>query len=193
MYTRQVQANLPTNWGEFIIYAYGSSQDDALPHIAMVHQTTDFNAPVPVRIHSECITGDLFGSRKCDCGEQFRSSMDIIGTSGGVLIYLRQEGRGIGLIHKLNAYNLQELGYDTIEANVHLGFEPDQRDFDIAIDILTDLGISNIDLITNNPDKISAIDKSNITLNSRIPMVIQPKVENENYIRVKQDVLGHLL
>lgn len=193
LYKRQVAASLPSKWGSFTIIAYGSNHEEKLPHLALVHSLTDFSASVPVRIHSECITGDLFGSMRCDCGDQFTESMRIIEQSGGVMLYLRQEGRGIGLINKLEAYNLQDKGYDTIEANVHLGFEPDERDFDVAIQILKDLGITSIDLITNNPDKILAIDQSSITLNKRIPIVIPSKAENAHYLKVKQDVMGHLL
>lgn len=188
-----MQAELPTKWGNFIIYAFAQHRDDVQPHIALMHSEIDITKSVPVRIHSECITGDLFGSKRCDCGEQFEYSMKIIGEKKGVMIYLRQEGRGIGLINKLDAYNLQDKGLDTIEANVHLGFEPDERDFQIAIEILENLGISKINLITNNPDKIAAIEESQIKLVSRIPVVIPSKTENAKYMQVKQDVMGHLL
>ncbi len=193
MLRRQVQAHLPTNWGEFNIFAYAADHEEKQPHIALVHSTTNFEDFVPVRIHSECITGDLFRSKRCDCGDQFRESMNIIQAKGGIMIYLRQEGRGIGLINKLDAYNLQEAGYDTIEANVHLGFEPDERDFDIATEILIDLKVKSIDLITNNPDKIAAIDKSLINLGKRIPIIIPSKSENEDYLNVKKRIMGHLL
>jgi len=189
---RQVQANLPTKWGSFDIYAFAENHSDQQPHIALVHKDIDIISPVPVRIHSECLTGDLFGSKRCDCGEQYDRSMSIISKNKGVMIYLRQEGRGIGLINKLDAYNLQDAGLDTFEANVHLGFEADERDFGIAIEILTDLGIHTIDLITNNPDKISAIDHSDIILRDRISIIIPPKSENEGYLKVKQNI-GHLL
>ena len=193
MLKRQVQANLPTKWGNYNIFAYAEQHDHQQPHIALVHVDANTSDVVPVRIHSECITGDLFGSMRCDCGEQFEASMNIIQKNKGVMIYLRQEGRGIGLINKLDAYNLQDVGYDTIEANVHLGFEPDERDFDIAIEILRDLNIQEIELITNNPEKIAAIDQSTITLVKRIPVIIPSKRENEQYLKVKQDILGHLL
>ncbi|MBC7886030.1 MAG: GTP cyclohydrolase II [Saprospiraceae bacterium] len=193
MFKRQVQANLPTKWGEFNIFAFAEEHSEQQPHIALVHKKTITSDSVPVRIHSECITGDLFGSKRCDCGDQFEESMNIIARVHGIMIYLRQEGRGIGLINKLDAYNLQDNGLNTFEANVHLGFEPDERDFDIAIEILKDLGVQRIDLITNNPDKISAIDNSSIKLNKRIPIIISPKSENEKYLKVKQDVMGHLL
>lgn len=192
MLKRQVHANLPTKWGAFDIYAFAANHNDQQPHIALVHKEIILDSSVPVRIHSECLTGDLFGSKRCDCGEQFAQSMAIISNQKGIMIYLRQEGRGIGLINKLDAYNLQDAGLDTFEANVHLGFEADERDFGIAIEILTDLGIGTIDLITNNPDKISAIDHSNIVLKNRIPIIIPPKSENEGYLKVKQNI-GHLL
>ncbi len=193
MLHKQVQAELPTKWGNFIIYAYAQDREEQQPHIALIHKDVDKKQSVAVRIHSECITGDLFGSRRCDCGEQFEQSMKIIGENKGLMIYLRQEGRGIGLINKLDAYNLQDKGLDTFEANVHLGFEPDERDFQIAIEILNDLNINEIDLITNNPDKIAAIDRSDIRLVRRIPVIIPSKSENERYLKVKQDVMGHLL
>ncbi len=193
MLHKQVQAELPTKWGNFIIYAYAQDREEQQPHIALIHKDVDKKQSVAVRIHSECITGDLFGSRRCDCGEQFEQSMKIIGENKGLMIYLRQEGRGIGLINKLDAYNLQDKGMDTFEANVHLGFEPDERDFQIAIEILNDLNINEIDLITNNPDKIAAIDRSDIRLVRRIPVIIPSKSENERYLKVKQDVMGHLL
>ncbi|MBK8627235.1 MAG: GTP cyclohydrolase II [Saprospiraceae bacterium] len=193
MYLRQVQAHLPTKWGEFHIYAYAEAHADLQPHLALVHIGTELTNVVPVRIHSECLTGDLFGSNRCDCGEQFEESMKIISQNGGIMIYLRQEGRGIGLINKLEAYNLQDEGLDTIEANVHLGFSPDDRDFDIAIEILRDLNVQSIDLITNNPDKIAAIDRSDIHFGKRIPIVIPSKSENELYLEVKRQMMGHLL
>ena len=193
MLHKQVQAELPTKWGNFIIYAYAQDREEQQPHIALIHKDVDKKQSVAVRIHSECITGDLFGSRRCDCGEQFEQSMKIIGENKGLMIYLRQEGRGIGLINKLDAYNLQDKGLDTFEANVHLGFEPDERDFQIAIEILNDLNINEIDLITNNPDKIAAIDRSDIRLVRRIPVIIPSKSENERYLKFKQDVMGHLL
>lgn len=192
MLKRQVQANLPTKWGSYDIYAFSDNHTDQQPHIALVHKEIAVSSAVPVRIHSECLTGDLFGSKRCDCGEQFEESMSIISIQKGIMIYLRQEGRGIGLINKLDAYNLQDAGLDTFEANVHLGFEADERDFGIAIEILADLGIQTIDLITNNPDKIAAIDQSDITLRNRIPIIIPPKSENEGYLKIKQNV-GHLL
>lgn len=190
---RQVRTHLPSKWGDFDLIAYAASDAENQAHLAFVHRDIDTSKPVTVRIHSECLTGDLFGSTRCDCGEQFEEALRIINQDKGVLIYLRQEGRGIGLIPKLKAYNLQDQGLNTVDANVHLGFEPDQRDYDIAIFILKDLGISSINLLTNNPEKLMAIDMSEITLNSRIPLIIRPKAENEAYMDTKKKVMGHLI
>lgn len=193
MIQRQVQAKLPTKWGDYTIYAYADSEHEKQPHLALVHREADLKGPVAVRIHSECITGDLFGSRRCDCGDQFIQSMRILQEKRGIMIYLRQEGRGIGLINKLEAYNLQDQGMDTVEANVHLGFEADERDYRIALDMLRDLGVLKLELITNNPDKIAAFDKSEIDLLARIPLVIPAHSENEDYMKIKKKVMGHLL
>lgn len=190
---KQVKAHLPSKWGDFDLIAYAVSDQDKLAHLAFVHREVDFNSPVTVRIHSECLTGDLFGSTRCDCGEQFEEAMSIISRDKGILIYLRQEGRGIGLIPKLKAYNLQDEGLNTIDANVHLGFEPDQRDYDIAIFILRDLGVKSINLLTNNPEKLNAVDMSDITLNERIPLIISPKADNKAYMDTKKEMMGHLL
>jgi GTP cyclohydrolase II len=193
LFVRQVKAHLPTKWGDFDLYSYAENHEEMQPHLALVHKGMNINEIVPVRIHSECLTGDLLGSLRCDCGEQFEASMEYISAYEGVMIYLRQEGRGIGLINKLDAYNLQDHGLNTIEANIHLGFEPDERDFDIAITIIKDLGIKEIDLLTNNPEKIAAIDNSDIILHKRIPLIIPSKHENENYLKVKAQKMGHLL
>ncbi len=163
-----------------------------MPHLALVHETMDNQGPVLVRIHSECMTGDLFGSKRCDCGEQLDKALELAAENGGVVIYLRQEGRGIGLINKLKAYNLQDKGLDTIQANTHLGFEADEREYDIAIKILKDLGIKAICLLTNNPDKIEAIEHSAIHIVHRVPLVIQPKTENLQYLETKRKEMGHL-
>jgi len=193
LFVRQVKAHLPTKWGDFDLYSYAENHEEIQPHLALVHKGMNINEIVPVRIHSECLTGDLLGSLRCDCGEQFEASMEYISEYKGVMIYLRQEGRGIGLINKLDAYNLQDHGLNTIEANIHLGFEPDERDFDIAITIIKDIGIKEIDLLTNNPEKIAAIDNSDIILHKRIPLIIPSKNENENYLKVKAQKMGHLL
>ncbi len=190
---RQVQAFLPTDWGNFNIIAYASSPDDLTPHVALVHENLDVSQPVLVRIHSECMTGDVFHSRRCDCGEQLDKALELAAEQAGVVIYLRQEGRGIGLINKLKAYNLQDKGFDTASANTHLGFEVDARQYDLAVEILHDLGISSIRLLTNNPLKIEALENAGIEIASREPLVIEPKKENAAYLRTKRELMGHLL
>lgn len=184
---------MPTDWGNFNIIAYASSPDDLTPHVALVHENLDTSQPVLVRIHSECMTGDVFHSRRCDCGEQLDRALELATEQGGVVIYLRQEGRGIGLINKLKAYNLQDKGFDTATANTHLGFEVDARQYDLAVDILHDLGIRRIRLLTNNPLKIEALENAGIEVTSREPLVIEPKAENAAYLRTKRELMGHLL
>lgn len=164
-----------------------------MPHIAFVAQGLDPTKPVAVRIHSECMTGDVFGSRRCDCGEQLEASLHIAAERGGVVIYLRQEGRGIGLINKLKAYNLQDQGLNTAEANTHLGFDVDARQYDCAVFILQDLGIQQVELITNNPVKVEALRRSPIEVVGRIPIVIPPQADSRGYLQTKQDLMGHLL
>ncbi len=164
-----------------------------MPHLALVHENIDFNQPVLIRIHSECITGDLFSSKRCDCGEQLLSAMDKISDEHGILIYLRQEGRGIGIINKLKAYQLQDLGLDTVEANLHLGLSIDARDFTIALALLSDIGVKKVRLLTNNPDKIEIFNESAIELVERVPLVIVPQEENRDYLRVKKERMGHIL
>ena len=164
-----------------------------MPHVALVAEGVDVSKPVTIRIHSECLTGDLFGSKRCDCGEQLQKSLEIIAKEKGVLIYLRQEGRGIGLINKLKAYQLQDVGLNTIDANTHLGFEADSRHYDIAIDILKELKIAQIHLLTNNPEKIAAFEEEDIEVVQRIPLITTPLPENEAYLNTKKDILGHLL
>jgi 3,4-dihydroxy 2-butanone 4-phosphate synthase/GTP cyclohydrolase II len=164
-----------------------------MPHLALVHENIDFNQPVLIRIHSECITGDLFSSKRCDCGEQLLSAMDKISDENGILIYLRQEGRGIGIINKLKAYQLQDLGLDTVEANLHLGLSIDARDFTIALALLSDIGVKKVRLLTNNPDKTEIFNESSIDLVERVPLVIVPQEENRDYLRVKKERMGHIL
>lgn len=190
---RQVQAFLPTDWGNFNILAYANSPEELTPHIVLVHEKLDTTQPVLVRIHSECMTGDVFHSRRCDCGEQLDRALELASEHGGVVIYLRQEGRGIGLINKLKAYNLQDKGFDTATANTHLGFEVDARHYDLAVEILHDLGIQHIRLLTNNPLKLEAIKHSGIEIVSREPIIIEPKKENTAYLRTKRELMGHLL
>jgi 3,4-dihydroxy 2-butanone 4-phosphate synthase/GTP cyclohydrolase II len=190
---RQSEAMMPMPYGTFKMVAYASEKQEQMPHFALVSQKMDPSQTVLVRIHSECITGDLFGSKRCDCGEQLDSSLEKVAKEGGVVIYLRQEGRGIGIINKLKAYNLQDKGLNTIDANTHLGLEVDARQYDIAIEILKDLGIFSIDLLTNNPEKIGAIEKSSIEIRKRVPLIIPAKRENYGYLKTKKEEMGHLL
>lgn len=186
---RLEETSLPTKFGSFKMIAYDSGYKD-FPHIALINKSSD-NEVLDVRIHSECLTGDLFGSVRCDCGEQLDYSMDKFGRDGGCVLYLRQEGRGIGLINKMMAYNLQDEGMDTIAANHALGFETDERDFDIAIQMLLDMGVSKINLHTNNPNKVSVFDDSDIQVVNRMPVLIDPRKENKDYLKVKKEQMGH--
>ncbi len=190
---RQAEARIPSQYGHFKMVAYADKPTERMPHIAFVAEDFDPSRPVAVRIHSECMTGDVFASRRCDCGEQLDASLKIAAERAGVVIYLRQEGRGIGLINKLKAYNLQDMGLNTAEANTHLGFDVDARQYDCAIRILQDLGITSVELITNNPDKVEALRRSPIEVAGRIPIVIAPQDDSLAYLRTKQDLMGHLL
>lgn len=189
---KQAEAFLPTHFGNFTIIAYADSADEMMPHIALVHADFDNRNDVTIRIHSECMTGDVFASKKCDCGEQLIRALEMIAAEGGVLIYLRQEGRGIGLINKIKAYALQEKGFDTIEANTHLGFEADARQYEQAVAILNDLGIKKINLITNNPLKIKALENAGFEVTSRIPIVVKSNDDNIGYMETKRLLMGHL-
>lgn len=189
----QAKTSLPTSHGKYWMYAFSDDNDDKSPHIALVHQDYDPDGVITVRIHSECLTGDLLGSLRCDCGEQLEKSLEIIERDKGVLIYLRQEGRGIGLINKMRAYELQDKGLNTIEANIHLGFEPDERDYRSAIEMLETLKICKIKLITNNPEKLSSLSKSDIEVVERVPIIIEAKSENQDYLDIKKTQMGHLL
>lgn len=189
---RQAEAFIPTPWGNFNMIAFASDESDWMPHLALVHEDFDPEQPTLIRIHSECITGDLFGSRRCDCGEQLHRALEQTAAVGGVVLYLRQEGRGIGIINKLKAYQLQDLGLNTIDANVHLGLDIDARQYDIAIAMLQALQIKQIRLLTNNPAKVEALEQSDIEVLERVPLVIPPQEENRDYLRTKQEKMGHL-
>lgn len=189
----QAESNVPTAYGEFRMIAFSESPDDWMPHMALVAKNTDFSKPVNVRFHSECITGEVFHSTKCECGQQLEAAMKFIWENGGVIIYLRQEGRNIGIINKLKAYALQEQGFDTVEANIKLGLPADDRTFSDAIDILNILGLTEINLLTNNPEKLKFVEDSNIRLNKRIPLQISSTKESEGYLKTKKDYFGHLL
>lgn len=189
-----VTSRLPTRYGEFRLHAYLEALEDeeARVHLALTKGVLDSDPPPLVRVHSECLTGDVLSSSRCDCGEQLARALTAIGEApSGILIYLRQEGRGIGLINKLRAYNLQDEGLDTVDANLHLGFEPDQRDYAVAVDILEDLSVQAVRLLTNNPNKIAAFDRSAVTVVERVPLVVRATNENAEYLETKRKRLGH--
>ncbi|MGH1517016.1 GTP cyclohydrolase II [Chryseobacterium sp. JK1] len=189
----QAQSKIPTDYGVFTVYAFSENEGDWNPHLVWVADNTDFNTTVNVRFHSECITGEVFHSKKCECGQQLDAAMAYMSEKGGVIIYLRQEGRNIGIINKLRAYELQEKGLDTVEANLKLGLPADGRNFDVAVKMLNILEIRKINLMTNNPDKIKSIENSGIILNSRIPLEIDSNEVNESYLAKKKKYFGHLL
>lgn len=189
---KQGNTTIPTPWGTFNMIAYANNPAEPSPHLALVHENYKPSENTLLRIHSECLTGDLFGSKRCDCGEQLTNSLSMIAKEGGVLLYLRQEGRGIGLINKLKAYNLQDQGYNTADANTHLGFDEDGRQYDVALEMLNDLGIKKVRLITNNPLKVAAVADSNIDIVERVPIIVPTVEENEYYIKTKKEVFGHL-
>jgi len=191
---RVSSARMPTAHGDFVAHVY-ESMVDGEQHLALVRGTIDPSAPVLVRVHSECLTGDVFGSRCCDCGEQLDEALErIAGEGSGVVVYLRgHEGRGIGLAHKLQAYALQERGLDTVEANLALGLPVDTRSYGVGAQILADLGVGRMRLMTNNPDKCAGVAGSRLELVERIPLVIRPVAENVRYLKTKQEKLGHAL
>jgi len=190
---RMAGANLPSKFGSFKISLYKSIVDTK-EHIALVKGKIDSKKPTLVRVHSECLTGDIFGSLRCDCRDQLIDSMKMIEENGnGVLLYMRQEGRGIGLLNKLRAYELQEKGKDTVEANLELGFQPDLRDYGIGAQILSDLGVRKIRLLTNNPKKIVGLHGYGLEIVERIPIEVQSNPSNEKYLKTKRDKLGHLI
>ena len=191
--SRVAEANLPTKYGAARIIGYRSAIDSG-EHAALVVGEWQEGDEVLVRIHSECLTGDAFGSLKCDCGEQLDLAIRMIFQNGaGALVYLRQEGRGIGLHNKIKAYALQEQGLDTIEANVALGFQPDERKYDLAVQIMRDLRISRARLVTNNPHKMAGISGLGVQVTDRVGLSVPPNATNEHYMRIKRDSMGHLL
>lgn len=190
---KQAQILLPTEHGEFEVMAYANLVDEPMPHLVLINPKTDFSRAVNVRIHSECMTGDVFRSYRCECGEQLSLSLDYVNKHGGVVIYLRQEGRGIGLINKMHAYVKQDQGYDTADANKMLGFGYDDRTYEDAVVILEDLDVKEINLITNNPDKINALENSGIHVLKRIDLDIKARKENIGYLTTKKEKFGHEL
>ena len=187
---RKETTNLPTEYGDFNAVVY--EDNEGLHHIALVNGNIK-EKEVLVRVHSECLTGDVLHSLRCDCRQQLDKALKLIGKEGGVLLYLRQEGRGIGLLNKIKAYSLQDKGLDTVEANEKLGFKGDMRDYTIGVQILADLGLKKIRLMTNNPRKIEGLEKYGINIIERIPLIIKPNTQNKKYLQAKKDKLGHYL
>ncbi|MFC1865388.1 bifunctional 3,4-dihydroxy-2-butanone-4-phosphate synthase/GTP cyclohydrolase II [Chloroflexota bacterium] len=187
------RAKLPTKYGDFTAIAYKSDIDN-YEHLALVMGDIKDKKPLLVRVHSECLTGDIFGSLRCDCGEQMAQALRQINQEGrGVLLYMRQEGRGIGFHNKISAYALQDKGLDTVEANLYLGFEPDLRDYGIGAQILADLGLHKIRMITNNPKKVIGLEGYSIEVTETVPVIIPPNPHNKRYLETKQKKMGHIL
>ena len=188
---REIGVNMPTNWGSFELIAFRQLNNDQL-HLALVKGTWTENEPIMVRVHSSCVTGDIFGSCRCDCGPQLHAAMEMVEKEGkGVIVYMNQEGRGIGLLNKLKAYKLQELGRDTVEANLELGFGADERDYGVGAQILRNLNVSKIRLISNNPKKRAGLMGYGLEIVDCVPIEISSNPHNEVYLKTKRDKLGH--
>lgn len=186
-----VRVDMPTQWGHFKLIAF-QEKNSSNEHLALVKGTWESNESVMVRVHSSCFTGDILGSMRCDCGEQLHQAMQMVEQEGkGIILYMNQEGRGIGLLNKLKAYRLQEEGMDTVEANLHLGFQTDQRDYGVGAQILRHLGVSKIRLISNNPKKRVGLIGYGLEIVDSIPIKVQPNPHNERYLQTKRDKLGH--
>lgn len=190
---RSAPAKMPTVYGDFRIEAFRSKLDGT-EHVALIYGDIGDGKDVLVRVHSECLTGDVFGSLRCDCGDQLHAAMKLVADEGrGVIVYLRQEGRGIGIFNKVHAYRLQDCGCDTVEANVKLGFAPDLREYGIGVQILSELGVKTIRLLTNNPKKLVGLSGFGLEVIGREPLVIPPGPEDEAYLRTKKEKMGHIL
>ena len=190
---REVAARIPTRYGTFQLILFTNTHDGK-EHMALIMGDVRDRENVIVRVHSECFTGDVLGSVRCDCGEQLDRAMQMVAQTGqGVILYLRQEGRGIGLLDKLRAYNLQDEGLDTVEANLRLGHQPDERDYTVAALMLKDLGIRSVNLITNNPKKINELKGLGVIVHQRTPIEVPPRPENLRYLRTKAKRMDHLL
>lgn len=190
---REEEVFLPTHWGDFKLIAY-TQKDSNLTHLALKKGEWEKDDPVLCRVHSSCVTGDIFGSCKCDCGEQLHTAMQMIEKEGkGLVVYMSQEGRGIGLVNKLKAYHLQEQGMDTVDANLALGFKADERDYGIGAQILRDLNATSLRLMSNNPKKRSGLEGYGIKIVENVPLVISPNKYSEKYLRTKREKMGHLL
>jgi GTP cyclohydrolase II len=186
-------AKLPTRFGDFEVFVF-SDDLDPKEHLALVRGSIRGVAEVPTRLHSECLTGDVLASLRCDCREQLERALETLGSSPcGILLYMRQEGRGIGLTNKLRAYGLQERGLDTVEANLALGFRDDERDYGVAAAMLRTLGVGSIALMTNNPDKVSKLREGGVEVARRVPHAFSPNAHNRDYLRTKRERSGHLL
>ncbi|MFC6099887.1 bifunctional 3,4-dihydroxy-2-butanone-4-phosphate synthase/GTP cyclohydrolase II [Olivibacter domesticus] len=191
--TKEVSVKLPTEWGDFDLVAY-KQKNTGEQHLALIKGSWEADEPILVRVHSSCLTGDIFGSCRCDCGPQLHKAMEMIEAEGkGVVVYMNQEGRGIGLINKLHAYNLQENGLDTVDANIQLGFSPDLRDYGIGAQILRNLGVTKMKLLSNNPTKRAGLVGYGLEVVENVPIEIQSNKHNELYLRTKRDRMGHTI
>lgn len=190
---REIEVNMPTNWGNFRLVAYKQTNTNE-QHLALVKGSWEADEPVMVRVHSSCVTGDIFGSCRCDCGNQLHMAMQMVENEGkGVVLYMNQEGRGIGLLNKLKAYKLQEKGYDTVQANLELGFNMDHRDYGVGAQILRDLGVSKIRLMSNNPKKRAGLIGYGLEIVDSVPIEAEPNQHNLNYLKTKRDKMGHTI
>lgn len=188
-----VEVNMPTQYGQFRLIPF-RQKSNGMEHVAIFKGTWSEDEPILVRVHSSCMTGDIFGSCRCDCGEQLHKSLEMINAAGkGVVVYMNQEGRGIGLMHKMEAYKLQEEGYDTVDANIHLGFDPDERDYGVGAHILRELGVHKMRLMTNNPVKRVGLEAYGLEIVENVPIETVPNTYNERYLKTKKERMGHML